>query len=113
MSSLAHRAIVGTIAFAALAGAAVGQNAADFTIQNRTGFIITIVNVSASDRNEWGPDIPGRELPADNEDAAVSFEREESQCIFDIKATYDDDTETDVRGVDLCQTSTVEFTAPE
>ena len=37
----------------------------------------------------------------------VVFDRAESQCNYDIRATYDDNDTTDMRNVNLCQVGTV------
>jgi hypothetical protein len=84
--------------------------AQDFTITNSTGHVIVTLNVSPSNSSRWGPDILGREVLADGEQAEVSFDRDEDQCVWDIRVTYDDGTENDERGINLCQTTEVEFT---
>lgn len=100
---------------AALSVAAISSAAwaaaQDFTLKNRTGHVIVTLNVSPSSSNRWGPDILGREVLANGEDAIVTFDRTESQCEFDIRVTYDDGTANDERGVNLCEVSEVEFTA--
>ena len=93
--------------FTATAAIAAPQ---DFTLKNRTGHVIVTLNVSPSSSNQWGPDILGREVLANNEDASVTFDREEDHCLFDIRVTYDDGTANDERGVNLCEVSEVEFT---
>jgi hypothetical protein len=40
----------------------------------------------------------------------VTFDRNEDQCEWDIRVTYQDGTENDERGVNLCETTEVEFT---
>jgi len=85
--------------------------AQDFTINNRTGHVIVTLNVSPTSSNQWGPDILGREVLADGESAEVSFDRDEDHCIWDIRVTYDDGTENDERGINLCETTDVTFTA--
>ena len=84
----------------------------DFTVINRTGHVIVTMNVSPSSSSRWGQDILGREVLANGEQAAVSFDNDEDQCVFDIRVTYDDGTANDERGVNLCEVSTVEFTPP-
>jgi hypothetical protein len=83
----------------------------DFTLHNRTGHVIMTLNVSPSNSNQWGPDILGQEVLADGESAEISFDRTESQCLFDIRVTYDDGDTNDERGINLCEVSEVSFTA--
>jgi hypothetical protein len=95
---------------AAPAGDQTNQN---FTINNQTGHTVMTLNVSPSNENSWGPDILGSNVLANGESATVTFPRAETQCQWDIRATYDDGDTTDVRGVNLCQTTTVNLTASE
>jgi hypothetical protein len=101
----------GAFLAAAFAASAAWAAAQDFTIHNHTGHVIVTLNVSPTASNQWGPDILGRDVLADGESAEVSFDRAEDQCIWDIRVTYDDDTENDERGVNLCETTDVTFTA--
>ena len=96
------------IAFTASAAWAAAQ---DFTIHNNTGHVIVTLNVSPTASNHWGPDILGRDVLATGESAEVSFDRDEDHCIWDIRVTYDDGTENDERGINLCETTDVTFTA--
>lgn len=93
--------------------AAAGQARQNFTINNNTGHVLTTLNVSASNENAWGPDILGRDVLANGESAEISFDRGETQCQWDIRATYDDGGTTDARGVNLCEVATVNLTAGE
>ena len=72
--------------------------------------MIVTLNVSPSSSNQWGPDILGREVLAIGEDAEVTFDRDEDHCNYDIRVTYDDGTANDERGINLCETTEVEFT---
>ena len=101
-------------------GAAQGSSAPDatvqgearqnFTVNNNTGHVVMTLNVSPSDENNWGPDILGSQVLGDGESAEVTFQRGESQCLWDIRATYDDGDTTDIRGVNLCQVAVVNLT---
>jgi hypothetical protein len=87
-----------------------GQARQNFTVVNQTGHTVMTLNVSASNENSWGPDILGRDVLANGESAQITFERGETQCMWDIKATYDDGDTTDMRGVNLCNVATVTLT---
>ena len=69
------------------------------------------LNVSPHSDDHWGPDILGRDTLANGERAEITFDRDEQQCHWDIKVTYDDHTNNDLRDVNLCETNEVEFTA--
>ena len=93
---------------AAPAGDQTNQN---FTIANNTGHVVTTLAVSPSNSDQWGPDILGRDVLNNGESAAITFDRSETQCNFDIRATYDDGDTTDMRGVNLCSVATVTLTS--
>ena len=97
----------GAEAPAAPAGDQTNQN---FTLVNNTGHVVTTLNVSPSNEDHWGPDILGRDVLANGESASITFPRAETQCQWDIKATYDDGDTTDARGVNLCELTTVTLT---
>jgi hypothetical protein len=83
----------------------------DFTITNHTGHTIVTLRVSPTNDANWGPDILGRDMVSNGEQAEVTFDRNEGQCVWDIRVRYDDGTSNDLRAVKLCQTTEVEFTA--
>ena len=81
----------------------------DFTIVNNTGQAILTLNVSPADSNQWGPDILGMDVLGADEQAEISFDNDEEQCSWDIRVTYEDGDTGDWRGIDLCETVTVEL----
>lgn len=101
--------IAGAMLASAIATAAYAAPQ-DFTIHNQTGQAVLTLNVSPSDSNQWGPDILGVDILADGESADVSFDRDEEQCEWDIRVTYEDGDTGDWRGIDLCSTTDVNLT---
>jgi hypothetical protein len=101
----------GAFLAAAFVASAAWAAAQDFTLHNRTGHVIVTLNVSPTTSNQWGPDILGVDVLGDGESAEVSFDRDEDHCVWDIRVTYDDGTENDERGINLCETTDVTFTA--
>jgi len=91
--------------------AAGGQAQQNFSITNNTGHTVVTLNVSPTNQDSWGPDILGRDTLGNGESAQITFPRTETQCAWDIKATYDDGGTTDMRNVDLCTVATVTLTA--
>jgi hypothetical protein len=102
--------IAGALLMSAISTAAFAARQ-DFTITNHTGHTIVTLNVSAHSDDHWGPDILGRDVLNNGEQTDITFDRNEDQCSWDIKVTYDDGTANDLRAVDLCHTTEVEFTA--
>ena len=90
--------------------AAEAGAAQDFNIVNNTGRTVMTLNVSANDSNEWGPDILGTATIPNGGSGTVSFARGQEQCLWDLRATFDDGQTGDWRAVNLCETSTVTLT---
>lgn len=82
----------------------------DFTLVNNTGRTLMTLNVSANDTDEWGPDILGSETVANGASGTVQFARGQDQCLWDIRATFEDGQTGDWRGVNLCETTTITLT---
>lgn len=91
--------------------ATVGTARQNFSVVNGTGHTVMTLNVSPTTENEWGPDILGSQVLQNGQTAQVAFDRAETQCNYDIRATYDDGDTTDMRGVNLCQVGTVNLVA--
>ena len=53
-------------------------------------------------------DTPGSRC--NGESAQVTFDRGETECKWDIRATYEDGDVTDARDVNLCEVATVTLT---
>lgn len=87
--------------------ATVGTARQNFSVVNATGHVVTTLNVSPTSENEWGPDILGQDVLQNGQTAQIVFDRAETQCNYDIKATYDDGDTTDMRNVNLCTVGTV------
>jgi hypothetical protein len=100
----------GNAAAAANVAAPAAQPRQDFTLVNRSGHDVLSLNVSPSDGDNWGPDILGVDRLATGRSATIGFRRGEAQCLWDIRATYDEGETTDARGVNLCQVGTVTLT---
>ncbi len=86
------------------ADAPTGQ---DFNIINKTGHIVKELNVSTSDKDDWGPNLLGSDVMRDGESGKVTIKHEADDCMWDIRATYDDGDTTEMKKVDLCTVSTV------
>ena len=95
---------------AADAGGATAGAQQDFTLVNNAGHTVMTINVSPSNSDQWGPDILGQDVVANGESVEISFERGDEQCLWDLRATYDDGDTTDSRGVNLCEVATVTLT---
>jgi hypothetical protein len=87
--------------------ATVGTARQNFSVVNATGHVVVTLNVSPTSENEWGPDILGSHVLQTGQTAEVVFDRAESQCNYDLRATYDDNDTSELRNINLCQVGTV------
>lgn len=95
-------------AFLALApDAARAQAQQDFVLINRTGYTIDEVYVSASNVNNWEEDLMGDDSLENGQQLNVRFNKNNTECIYDIKVVYDDQESAEFRGINLCQVSRV------
>lgn len=113
MKGIVRRDLLGVITFAVMTGSALGEARQSFTVVNQTGHVIVTLNVSPQDSNRWGPDLLGSEVLANGESASVTLDNTEAECVWDIRIGYDDQTQNDERGVNLCEIDTVTFAASE
>jgi hypothetical protein len=102
-------AIAAALAAAAWATAAYAAQQ-DFTLINNSGHDVLTLNVSPSSQDSWGPDILGVDILPNGESVDISFDRDEEECVWDIRVTYDDGDTGDWRGFNLCETTTVTLT---
>lgn len=91
--------------------ATVGTARQNFSVVNATGHTVVTLNVSPTSENEWGEDILGSQVLQNGQTAQVVFDRSETQCNYDLRATYDDGDTTDMRNINLCQVGTVNLVA--
>jgi pectate lyase len=95
-------------------GGAAGGESTDrtnqnFTLNNRSEQTITHVYVSPVSDNEWGPDIMERDVLPAGESVDIVFERAESECNWDIRVTVEGDQNQELRNVNLCTTTDVDY----
>lgn len=91
----------------AVVSGAARQN---FTVVNTTGQTVLTLHVSSVNDQNWGPDILGTSVIASGATAQVTFERDQSECMWDIRAVYVDGDTSELRGINLCEVGTVTLT---
>lgn len=82
----------------------------DFTIHNQTGHVVVTLQVSPSSDTNWGPDILGVDVLQSGQSADITFDRDETICLWDIRVTYSDGDTGDWRQINLCETTDVTLT---
>ncbi|MBD1830376.1 MULTISPECIES: hypothetical protein [Microcoleus] len=97
----------------ALTAASVFAEIIKISVINNSGKTMTAIYIGPPDTNDWGKN----ELPspiADRETQNFSWDQadyggSEAGCIFDVSAEYSDGKSTELYGVDLCKTPTLNF----
>lgn len=79
----------------------------DFTLTNATGYQIDQIFVSPTTQSSWEEDIMGRDALGDGEYVDISFDAPDGQCMWDLKAVYNDGEEAVWIGFDLCTVSRI------
>jgi len=79
----------------------------DFSLLNRTGYVISEVYVSSASSNDWEEDVMGSDVLANSESVDIEFEQGSKGCQWDMKVVYDDGEEAVWENLNLCSTSKV------
>ncbi|MBF0460896.1 MAG: argininosuccinate lyase [Magnetococcales bacterium] len=91
-----------------LAGTLLAGPNQDFTLVNRTGYVIDKVFVSPSHSEDWENDVLGRETMDDGEAVPIHFSRGITTCAWDLKVVYKvDDSSAVWHDIDLCSISKI------
>lgn len=90
--------------------ATVSGGRQNFAVINNTGFTVMTLQVSPTNQSNWGPDILGQDVLPNGQQAQINFPRNESECMWDIRVTYNDGDEESYTGVNLCEVSTFTLT---
>jgi hypothetical protein len=99
------------LAFAvlALAPATAFAGAQDFTLQNDSGMVIDVLNVSPVSQDTWGEDILGVDTLAVGASTEIAFSGY-SECKWDVQITqFGDGSKWYVRDLDLCGITKLTF----
>jgi hypothetical protein len=93
---------------AGLTGSAHAAGKQDFTLINKTGYQINKVYVSPNSSDDWEEDVLGQDVLDDGESVHIRFQRNTSECKYDLKVVYSDDGSSAIwQGFNLCEISKV------
>jgi hypothetical protein len=110
--SFFRKAVMAGLAIALCAAPAMAGDQ-DFTLHNHTGKTMKALFVAPSSSDNWGPDILGEDTLADGADVSVKFDRDESECKWDVRGEFEDGAYAEVKDVDFCTVTDVTFNAGE
>ena len=79
----------------------------DFVLVNKTGKSVKLVEVASAGSGTWSKEKRdedrGPKSIKPGEDYTVHFEREAKACKFDVRMTFEDDSQTVWPGFDVCK----------
>lgn len=90
-----------------LATTAAHADNLDFSLVNKTGYVISEVYVSSASTNDWEEDVMGTDVLGNSESVDIEFEKGSKGCKWDMKVVYDDGEEAVWENLNLCSTSKV------
>ncbi|HEX2786894.1 MAG TPA: hypothetical protein VHP32_03245 [Ignavibacteria bacterium] len=83
----------------------------NFSMTNNTGMTLIDVFISPSDSDSWGPDVIPKDMILDGETFDFTFtDVSAEQCMWDIMFTADDGVKYYMKGVNLCEITTITLT---
>jgi len=89
---------------AMLAPAAMAQTeSVDFTLTNSTRHTLMALYLSLPSSSDWEEDILGNDVLAPRESMDISIDDGLDECVYDIRADFDDGDSVEVRRVDFCE----------
>ena len=100
-------ALICTLLVVGIVSVAFAQAKQDFTLVNRTGYVIDEVYVSPSKSSDWQDDVLGEGVMVNGKVVNIRFSRAAKTCKWDLKVVYDDKSTAEWDGFDLCTVSKI------
>jgi hypothetical protein len=101
-------AAVAAVAFVVAPVVAQEEGKQDFTLVNKTGYVISEVYVSPSKADDWQEDVLGQDTLDDASSVDIHFHRSTHACKWDLKVVYKvDNTSAEWHDFDLCSVSKI------
>lgn len=79
------------------------------SIINQTGMDITHLYVSASNEDDWGDDILGRDILENGEECELEWAPDDDECKYDVKIVDGNGKAWTVAAVDFCKYTKLTF----
>ena len=90
------------VAFSSVTSAAPQNRKLDFKLINKSTYTVVELYVSPTDDEEWGEDVLGRDVLANNDSVDIEFSRSETTCSWDLKIVDDEEDEVTWTKLNLC-----------
>ncbi|HYC68045.1 hypothetical protein [Brevundimonas sp.] len=109
-----HRFAAAFVAVALFAPTAMAQSASiDFTLNNETDHVLTRLFISLPSTDNWEEDILGEDVLGAGESIEISIDDGLPECVYDIRADFDDGDSVQVARVNFCELDGEELTVGE
>jgi hypothetical protein len=109
-----RRFAVALVASVLLAPAAMAQSEPiGFTLTNGTDNVLMRLYISLPSTDEWEEDILGDDVVGAGESLDISIDDGLPECVYDIRADFDDGESVQVARVDFCELDGEELTVSE
>ena len=82
----------------------------NITIVNKTSTVLVAFYASNVGTSSWEEDILGQDILKPGESVRINMDDGSGYCRFDIKAEFDDGTESIEENLNVCETSSFTFT---
>ena len=82
-----------------------------FMLDNKASISIREFYASAVNVDNWEEDILGQDILEPNNFARITISNSQT-CDYDLKIVFDDDQESEERGINLCDTGSYTVTGP-
>ena len=83
--TLNRRRFIGLAGALGLTPALLTAGEQDFSLVNKTGFVIESLHITPHSSDEWGDDILGKDTLGDGETLNITFHRKEKAANWDLK----------------------------
>ena len=106
-----HMKLAYTLRFAlatlVLAGSATVVSATDYRVRihNDAGYTLYKFYSTNSGAKKWGSDVLGKGTLANGAAMTLNFDNADGYCVFDFRAVFEDGTELQRGGVNVCEVS--------
>lgn len=92
------------LGLAMLAPSAIAQtDPINFTLTNDTEYTLTHLYISLPSTNSWEEDIFGADVLAPGETFDISIDDGLDECVYDIRADFEDGDSIQIGSVDFCE----------
>lgn len=75
----------------------------NFTLTNNTEYVLTHLYISLPSTDEWEEDIFGADVLASGETFEISIDDGLDECVYDVRADFDDGDSIQIASVDFCE----------